>query len=118
LGFVYFDPMIPADATIKFTVGSKPQVGKPYVRDLTVDQANLVGDTITGMATNNHPQSVKGTFTVNITCFDQAGELLASDLGSASPDADLAPGQSVTYQVELHGTPCPTFLVGVSGSAY
>jgi hypothetical protein len=118
LGFVYFDPMIPTDAKIKFTVGSKPLIGKTYIRDLTVDQANPVGDTITGMATNNHSHSVGGTFTVNITCFDQAGELLTSELGTASPDADLAPGQSVTYQVDLHGTPCPAFLVGVSGSEY
>lgn len=118
LGFVYFDPMIPGDAKIKFTVRSKPRMGKPYALDLKVDQANLVGDTITGMATNNHSQPVKGTFAVNITCFDQTGKLLASELGSASPEADLAPGQSVTYQVDLHGTPCPEFLVGVSGSAY
>lgn len=53
-----------------------------------------------------------------MTCFDQAGALLASQLGSASPNADLAPGKSVTYQVDLHGTPCPTFLVGVSDSPY
>ena len=118
MGFVYFDSVIPANAKIEFTVGSKSLKGKPNFRDLTVNQANAVGDTITGKATNNHAHTVKGTFTVNVTCFDQTGALLASQLGSASPSADLAPGQSVVYQVNLHGKPCPAFLVGVSGSAY
>lgn len=118
LGFVYFESVIPADAKIEFTVASKPLKGKPNSRDLTVNQANAVGATITGKATNNHSYTVKGTFSVNVTCFDQTGALLASQVGSASPDADLAPGQSVTFQVQLHGKPCPDFLVGVSGSPY
>lgn len=117
-GFVYFESLIPEDARIKFAVGSKPLIAKTYIRDLTVDQANSVGGTITGMATNNHSHSVQGTFTVNITCFNESGELLTSELGTASPDSDLAPGQSVTYQVDLRGAPCPTFLVGVFGSEY
>lgn len=59
LGFVYFDPMIPADAKVDFTVSSEPLVGEPFFRDLTVNQANAVGDTITGKATNNHSHTVR-----------------------------------------------------------
>jgi hypothetical protein len=115
-GFLYFDPIIPQDAKLAFTVTSESAAGRLNAQDLTVDQANAVGDAITGKATNNHPYSVKGPFTVNVTCFDEAGALLTSELGFASPENTLAPGESATYQVDLHGTPCPSFLVGVSGS--
>lgn len=115
-GFLYFDPMIPEDAQIDFTVVTESAAGRTNAQDLTVDQANAVGDAITGKATNNHAYSVKGSFTVNVTCFDEAGALLTSELGFASPTRDIVPGGSVTYQVDLHGTPCPSFLVGVSGT--
>ncbi|TQJ40707.1 hypothetical protein FBY33_2784 [Arthrobacter sp. SLBN-112] len=117
-GFVYFDPMIPEDAKIDFTVVSKSAAGGLNAQDLTVEQANVVGDSITGKATNKHAYAVKGSFTVNVTCFDEAGALLTSEIGFASPTASVAPGDSVTCQVDLHGTPCPSSLVGVSGSQY
>lgn len=117
-GFLYFDPMIPEDVRIAFTVSSEQAAGRLNAQDLTVVQANAVGDAITGKATNNHAYSVKGSFTVNVTCFDDAGTLLTSELGFASPTVNVTPGGSVTYQVDLHGSPCPLFLVGVSGSRF
>lgn len=117
LGYVYFDlnTKLPANAKIEFTVASKPLEGKPYFQDLKVDQANAVGGAITGKATSTSDNTVKGPFGVHLTCFDQKGALLSSQVGFASPDADLSKGQSVTFQISLYNEPCPSFLVGVSG---
>lgn len=115
LGYVYFGSKVPATADLEFTVASKPLEGKPYFRDLKVNQANAVGAAITGKATNTSEDTLHGPFGVHITCFDQKGALLNSQGGFASPSADLAEGQSVTFQVSLYGKPCPSFLLGVSG---
>lgn len=117
LGFVYFDPNtdIPADSKVEFTVASRPLKGEPYFRDLKVEQANAVGDSITGKATNPSKDTLNGPYSVHATCFDEAGALLSSHGGFASPSADLAEGQSVMFQVSLYGKPCPSFLLGVSG---
>lgn len=117
LGYVYFAPNteIPADAKLEFTVASQPVKGTPYFQDLKVEQANLAGQNISGKATNVSQETLNGPYSVSVTCFDEGGNLL-STLGSfASPDADIAPGQSVTFQVALYDRPCPSFLLGVSG---
>lgn len=111
LGYVYFDSKLPSTAKIEFTVASKPLEGDPYFQDLKVDQANAVGTTITGKATNTSKNDLNGPYSVNVTCFDKSGALLTSQKGFASPGADLAAGQSVTFQVNLYDEPCPTFLV-------
>lgn len=117
LGYVYFAPKTPvqADSKINFTVASRPVTGKPYFRDLKVDQANLAGENVTGQATNSSGDPLKGPYSVHVTCFDEKGALLNSQTGFASPSADIAAGQSVTFQVGLFGKPCPSFLLGVSG---
>lgn len=115
LGFVFFSAQLPTTAKLEFTVASKPLKGDPYFQDLKVDQANAVGTSITGKATNTSKNNLKGPYAVHVTCFDPAGSLLSSQTGFASPDADLATEQSVTFQVDFYDEPCPTFLVGVSG---
>lgn len=115
LGYVFFSAALPTTAKIEFTVASKQLKGDPYFQDLKVDQANAVGTSITGKATNTSKNNLKGPYGVHVTCFDAAGSLLSSQTGYASPDADLAAGQSVTFQVDFYDDPCPTFLVGVSG---
>lgn len=80
-----------------------------------MDEANAVGTSITGQATNTSKNNLKGPYGVHVTCIDAAGSLLSSQTGYASPDADLAAGQSVIFQVDFYDEPCPTFLVGVSG---
>lgn len=117
LGYVYFAPNTPvqAESKIDFTVASRPVTGKPYFRDLKVDQANMAGENVTGKATNSSGDPLKGPYSVHVTCFDEKGELLNSQIGFASPSADVAAGQSVTFQVGLYGKACPSFLLGVSG---
>jgi hypothetical protein len=115
LGYVYFDAKLPATAKLEFTVASKPLEGDPYFQDLKVNQANAVGTAVTGKATNTSKNKLNGPYGVHVTCFDAKGSLLGSRTGYASPDADLAAGQSVTFQVDFYNEPCPTFLVGVSG---
>ncbi|MHA7154250.1 hypothetical protein [Arthrobacter sp. TMN-50] len=115
LGFVYYQSEIPADAAIDFTVASTPLEGEPYFRDLQMDQANLVGESITGQATNTSDDTINGPYGVSVYCFSEAGELLSTQGGYASPDADLGAGQSVTFEIPLFGAECPTFLVGASG---
>lgn len=115
LGFVYYTSKIPANAKIDFTVASSPLEGDPYFQDLKMDSANLVSDAITGQATNTSPSKLTGPYGVQVVCFDKRGKLLSTQVGYASPDADLEPEQSVTFQVDLFGDPCPTFLVGAGG---
>ena len=115
LGYVFFAADLPATTKLEFTVASKPLKGEPYFQDLKVDQANAVGTSVTGKATNTSKNQLNGPYGVHVTCFDADGALLGSQTGYASPDADLAAGQSVTFQVDFYNEPCPTFLVGVSG---
>lgn len=115
LGYVYFSSEIPSKSKIDFTVASKPLEGEPYFQDLTIDEANLVGKAITGQATNTSKNKLNGPYGVQVTCFDKTGKLLSSHGDFASPDADLEPNQSVTFQVDLFDNSCPTFLVGASG---
>ncbi|WP_138418857.1 hypothetical protein [Sinomonas gamaensis] len=117
LGYVYFAPntTIAADSKLSFTVASKPVSGKPYNQDLKVDQASLSGENIVGQATNTSKATLKSPYPVVVTCFDEKGGLLDSQMNFGSPDADLAPGESVTFQTGLYGKSCPSFLVGVSG---
>lgn len=115
LGYVYYSSEIPSTAKIDFTVASKPLEGEPYFQDLKIDEANLVSDAVTGQATNTSDNKLNGPYGVEVTCFDKKGKLLSTFSDFASPDADLEPGQSVTFQAGLYGEPCPSFLVGVSG---
>lgn len=115
LGYVFFSASLPTTAKLEFTVASKQLKGDPYFQDLKVDQANALATSITGKATDTSKNKLKGPYGVHVTCFDAAGSLLSSQTGYASPDADLAAGQSVTFQVDFYDRPCPTFLVGVSG---
>ena len=115
LGYVFFDAELPVTAKLEFTVASKPLKGDPYFQDLKVDQANAVGTSVTGKATNTSKNTLNGPYGVHVTCFDAEGSLMGSQIGYASPDADLASGQSVTFQVDFYNEPCPTFLVGASG---
>lgn len=117
LGFVYFEPntQVTADSKIEFTVASRPVTGKPYFRDLKVDQANIAGENVTGKATNASDDRLSGPYSVHVTCFDEKGAMLDRLTGYASPSADIAAGQSVTFQIGLAGKACPSFLLGVSG---
>ncbi|MGP9490666.1 FxLYD domain-containing protein, partial [Glutamicibacter sp. AOP5-A2-7] len=115
LGYVYYGSEIPASAKIDFTVASQPLQGDPYFQDLTIDEANLVGDVITGQATNNSSFTLNGPYGVEVTCFDKENKILSKTGDFATPDADLAPGQSVTFQANLYDNSCPKFLVGASG---
>lgn len=115
LAFVYFDSEVPTDATIDFTVASAPSEGEPYFRDLKFDQANNTGTSIAGQATNPYDDTLNGPYSVRVFCFSDADELLSSTGSFASPDADLAAGQSVTFDVNLFETDCSKFLTGISG---
>lgn len=119
LGYVYFSSTtkVPANAKMEFTVASQPveEGTKPYFRDLKVDQANLVGEAITGKATNTSQDTLNGPYAVRVTCFDAKGAMMDSQTTYASPSADIAAGQSVTFQVQFYGKKCPSFLLGVGG---
>ncbi|MFE4195862.1 FxLYD domain-containing protein [Paenarthrobacter sp. NPDC056912] len=103
------------DSKIEFTVASRPVTGKPYFRDLKVDQANIAGENVTGKATNSSDDKLSGPYSVHVTCFDEKGAMLDTLTGYASPSADIAAGQSVTFQIGLADKACPSFLLGVSG---
>lgn len=115
LGYVYYSSELPADSKIDFTVSSEPLVGDSYFQDLKIDEANNMGDSITGQATNVSELTLNGPYSVEVYCFEKNGKFKDSFTTYATPDADLQPKQSVTFQTDLYGEACPTFLVGASG---
>jgi hypothetical protein len=118
IGFVYFQvgtTTIPANVTFDFTVTTSP-VGPPASfghTDFRVTEANLIGSSVVGTAINGTGQTLTGPYPVNVFCFNTAGGLVGATGDFANPDADAAPGATVSFQVALYN-PCSTFLVGVS----
>jgi hypothetical protein len=124
-GFVFFESAVPAGATFNLTATGTPG-GSSYKVDLQVQQANYVPSSgqfsdpsIAGIVKNPATSSLSGPFAVGLFCFDQSGHILSTYQGFASSDADMAPGATNSFQVNLsslNGTPtCPTYLVGSTG---
>ena len=67
------------------------------------------GSSIVGSATNKTGKNVDGA-SVDVYCFD--GSTITREF---SGPADAAPGDTVTFSVNLLGITCPTYALGVSG---
>lgn len=118
LGFIYFDSTAPpAGSSYSFSFESQEADKSSYnTASLKVTEANKTGGSITGSAVNNAGAKVTGPYAVGIYCFSAAGKLLTVNNGGfADQDNDQPPGATVTFTVDLYGTSCPRYLLGVSG---
>lgn len=117
LSYIYFDnaKAIPKDAKYEFTVETTPVDTSSYnTAPMKVTQANLVGGSIVGGATNATDAEATGPYSVEIYCFK--GDKIQAKHGTfAEQLGKIAPGGKVTFSEDLFGDKCPTFTVGVSG---
>lgn len=112
---ISFQTKVPKGATFTYTSEMLPaNMSSGNTGNLKVTQANLVGGSIVGSAVNDNTAAITGPYAVSVYCF--AGGKLASvhgDYGSVS--ANLPHGGSTPFSVNLFGTPCAQYEVGVSG---
>jgi len=117
LAYIYFEngDSIPEGAEYEFEVETSPADMSFYnSAPLRVTEANVVGDSIVGAATNDTGAEVTGPYSVQIFCFD-GDALIGHSLSFAEQDGDLEPDHTATFSVSLYDDPCPTFAVGVDG---
>ena len=117
LAYIYFDnaKSIPKDAKYEFTVKTAPVDTSSYnTAPIKVTQANLAGESIVGGATNETGVVAEGPYSVWVYCF-KGDKIQAQHLTFATETGRVAPGDKVTFSVDLYGDKCPTFIVGVGG---
>lgn len=104
---------IPAGATYTFTVtASAPSALGNLTLDVT--EANHVGDTIVGSATNTTGRTASGPYRVNVFCFS-GSVVAASTFTYADQDGDVPNGATVVFSVDVTGLACESYLAGVTG---
>jgi hypothetical protein len=117
LAFIYFEngEAIGEGADYDFDVETSPMdTGSYNTAPLAVTEANLVGDAISGSATNATGAQTVGPYSVHVYCFD--GDELASQVGSyAEQDGEVEDGGTVSFTVSLYEKECSSYIVGVGG---
>ncbi|MGI8404926.1 MAG: VWA domain-containing protein [Thermomicrobiales bacterium] len=118
-GYAYFGGIqFPADTTFDIKLNSKASTDDKFEnrRDLEVIEASTIDGRVVGTLRNTYDVDLTGPITVNAACFDETGNLL-SHQQSSSTQEKVAPGETVSFQVENFQTgTCPQFLV--AGSAW
>jgi len=118
LAFIYFESV--GDVPDKgldydFAIETSPADTSSFnTAPFAVAEATNNGSAVIGTATNGTDATVSGPYSVAVYCFQ--GDQLADQIGSyADQGADIEPGGTVSFTVDLYGTKCETFAVGVSG---
>lgn len=117
LAYIYFDNAvaIPDGSEFEFTVSTSPADTSSFnSAPFTVTEANLVGESIVGAATNETGAETTGPYSVSVYCFD-GDNLLRETSDFAEQMDEIADGGTVTFSSNLYGDPCPMYTVGVSG---
>jgi hypothetical protein len=121
LGFayIYFDGEAappPPDASYAFTFDTSPADQSSYnTGDVRITEAAVSGRSIVGTARNDADATMAGPYSADVACFDRSGALLATVRSYANEDGDLAPGDRVSFTVDLYDQKCPKYVVGVTG---
>jgi hypothetical protein len=124
-GMVFYSQDLPGGATFNLTVSGS--TGGSNYTDIQVVQANYsasggdFGPGIVGSVTNQSSTSITPPIETDLYCFSSGGTLLYVNNDYVAGDADLAPGATGSYSIDIptdandNPLPCPTFLVGSSG---
>ena len=115
--YIYFESGPAAtDKLSNFTFNSSPADTSSYnTAPIQVTQANLTGTAIAGGVQNTTGHAVTGPISINAYCLDAAGNPTSTQGGFTSGSRDLAPNAADSFQLDLYGQSCPSFLVGASG---
>jgi hypothetical protein len=117
LAYIFFDnaDAFPEGVEYEIAAQTMPADQSFYnTADLTVTEANLVGDSIVGSAANETGAIAAGPYEAQIFCFE--GDNLASHMMTfASQQDPIEGGDTVTFSNDLLGYSCDSFVVGVTG---
>lgn len=115
--YIYFESGLAAtDKLSNFRFNSLPADTSSYnTAPIQVTQANLTSTAIAGGVQNTTGHTVTGPISVNAYCLDAAGNPTSTQGGFTSGTADLAPNATDSFQLDLYGQSCSSFLVGASG---
>jgi hypothetical protein len=80
-----------------------------------VTEVNNTGQQVVGTIKNPRTHAVQAPYSVDVFCVDSSGGLGDEIRSFADSSADLGPGATSGFAVDLAGTPCPQFIVGASG---
>lgn len=120
IGYVYFGfgTTLPKEWKAEFQTSATPIDKSRFenIRDLEVVEFNRVDKRIIGSLVNPHPESVNGPIGVRLMCFDKTGTPTGVFTDFAEPDK-LAQNAKTSFQIELYGDACTSFVFGGSGFA-
>jgi hypothetical protein len=118
LAFIYFqsgDGLSSSD-TMSFSVNTSQADTSSYnTAAIQVTQANMSSGSLTGGVQNTTGHVVTGPISVDAYCFDANGHPNYEQGGFTSSSGDLAPNATDSFQIDLSGQQCSSYLVGASG---
>lgn len=116
MGYIYFETAPPADATYEFSFETIEADTTSY-NSASVQTVEAVrsGDSIVGTGKNTTGATLTGPYSVQLYCFDPAGQLAATTGTFANEDGEVAPDGTVSFTAALYDTSCESYLVGIGG---
>jgi hypothetical protein len=117
--YIYFDPgaKLAVNDTLSFSFQTTPASTESFnTAAIQVTQANPSGSSIVGGVQNTTGHPVQGPISVHAYCLNSAGDPTSVVTGfTSSSSGNLAPDATDSFQLDLYGQSCPSFLVGASG---
>jgi hypothetical protein len=123
---VFYSQDLPSGVTFNLTATGS--IDTSSSQNAQVVQANyspsgglVGGGAVVGTITNPGASSISNPIPTDLYCFSSSGALLSVEESFVSGSADLAPGATGSYSIDVptdssgNALPCPTFLVGSSG---
>jgi hypothetical protein len=122
LAYIFFESAggLSSSDKMTFSVSTMPADTSSYnTAAIQVTQANFIGGSVTGGVKNTTGHMVQGPISVDLYCFDAAGhptyEQGGFTSGSNGASGNLAPNATDSFQIDLYGQACSSYLVGASG---
>jgi hypothetical protein len=119
-GMVFFSQQIPVGSSFSFSATSSSELS--LYANAKVVQANYsatggtIGPGIVGTVTNSGTAAITYPIEADLYCFSSTGVLQSTWGGFVSGMADLTPGATGSYSIDIEGpSPCTSFLVGSGG---
>lgn len=118
LAFIYFQSGngLSSSDKMSFSVNTSPADTSSYnTAAVQVTQANMSSGSLTGGVQNTTGHVVTGPISVDAYCFDAKGLPFYEQGGFTSSSNDLASNATDSFQIDLSGQQCSSYLVGASG---
>lgn len=127
-GMVFYTQNVPSGTTFNLTANGSTDTS--FAVNAQVVQANYSasgggfgGAAVVGTVRNPGTSTISAPIPTDLYCFSATGALLNVSEDFVAGDAPLAPGATGSYSIDVptpiggSQLPCPTFLVGSSGTA-